>query len=147
MIFLIISIPFWIYSWHLHLFKILPSIVLTTNSHKERLTSPHNFQIYRWEPSKWSWWQLCWCGYRGEELLLLHTESYAFYISLHFLESNPPTPKSDEHLISPNIFTPKSNIKFMRIREMIRNSRSSWLFDKFSYIEIFMENLHTDVRV
>ena len=40
--------------------------------------------------------------------------------------------KSDRHLISPNSITPESNIKVMRVTEMITNSRSSWLLDKFS---------------
>ena len=39
---------------------------------------------------------------------------------------------SDKHLISPNIITPKSNIKLMTIREMTPNLRSPWLLDKFS---------------
>ena len=62
------------------------------------------------------------------------------------------TPKSDKYLISPNSITPKLNIKFMRITEMVGNSRSSWLLDKFSFehhkkcIKNSMENLHTDVR-
>ena len=42
------------------------------------------------------------------------------------------TPKSDEHLISPNSFTPELNIKVVRIKEIIANSRSSWLLDKLS---------------
>ena len=41
------------------------------------------------------------------------------------LAVKPLTPKSDKHLISPNNITPKSNIEFRRIREMIGNSRSS----------------------
>ena len=62
------------------------------------------------------------------------------------------TPKSDKYLISPNSITPKLNIKFMRITEMVGNLRSSWLLDKFSFehhkkcIKNSMENLHTDVR-
>ena len=35
------------------------------------------------------------------------------------LAVKPLTPKSDKHLISPNNITPKSNIEFRRIREMI----------------------------
>ena len=35
------------------------------------------------------------------------------------------TPKSDKHLISPHSITPESNIKVMRIKEMITNQRSS----------------------
>ena len=34
---------------------------------------------------------------------------------------NPLTPKSDQHLISPYNITPESNIKVMRIKEMITN--------------------------
>ena len=32
---------------------------------------------------------------------------------------NPPMPKSDQHLISPNNITPESHIKVKRIKEMI----------------------------
>ena len=32
---------------------------------------------------------------------------------------DPLTPKSDQHLVSPHNNTPESNIKFMRIKEMI----------------------------
>ena len=32
---------------------------------------------------------------------------------------NPTDPKVDQHLISPYNFTPESNIKVMRIKEMI----------------------------
>ena len=46
---------------------------------------------------------------------------------------NPITPKSDYHLISPYNITLESNIKVMRIMEMINRYRSSWLLsDKFS---------------
>ena len=45
---------------------------------------------------------------------------------------NPVPPKSEKHLIFPNSITPKSNIKFMKIKEMIGNSKSSWLLDKIS---------------
>ena len=34
---------------------------------------------------------------------------------------NPSTPKSDQHLISPNNTTPESNITITRIKEMITN--------------------------
>ena len=34
---------------------------------------------------------------------------------------NPLTPKSDQFLISPYNITPKSNIKVMRIKEIIAN--------------------------
>ena len=34
--------------------------------------------------------------------------------------ANPLTPKSDLYPISPYIITPKSNIKVMRIKEMIK---------------------------
>ena len=36
-------------------------------------------------------------------------------------EVKPLTLKSDQHLISPHKNTPKSNIKVMRIKEMITN--------------------------
>ena len=45
---------------------------------------------------------------------------------------NPLHLKSDKHLISPNRISPESNIKVTRIKEMITNSISSWLQDKFS---------------
>ena len=38
---------------------------------------------------------------------------------------NPLTPKSDQHLISPYNITLESNIKVMRIEEMITNYSSS----------------------
>ena len=34
---------------------------------------------------------------------------------------NPLTPKRNQHLISPNNITPESNIKVMKIKEMITN--------------------------
>ena len=34
---------------------------------------------------------------------------------------NPLTPKSDQHLISPYNITPESNIKVMRVKQMITN--------------------------
>ena len=40
--------------------------------------------------------------------------------------------KSDKHLIFPQSIMPKSNIMVMRIKEMITNSRCSWLLHKFS---------------
>ena len=45
------------------------------------------------------------------------------------------TPTCEQHLISPNSITPESHIKVMRIKEMISNSRSSWLLEqRFSLI-------------
>ena len=41
-------------------------------------------------------------------------------------------PESDLYLISPFNIIPKSNIKVMRIKEMIINRRTSWLLNKFS---------------
>ena len=37
-----------------------------------------------------------------------------------------------KHLISPHSITLESNIKFIRIEEMMASSRSSWLLNKFS---------------
>ena len=34
---------------------------------------------------------------------------------------NPLIPESDKHPISPHIITPESNIKVMRIKDMINN--------------------------
>ena len=44
----------------------------------------------------------------------------------------PLIPESDQHLISPYKITPESNIKVVRIWEMIINWRTSWLLNKFS---------------
>ena len=44
----------------------------------------------------------------------------------------PLIPESDQHLISPFNITPESNIKVVRIWEMIINWRTSWLLNKFS---------------
>ena len=38
--------------------------------------------------------------------------------------SNPVTPMSDSHLISPYNITPESHVKVVRIKEMIINWRS-----------------------
>ena len=43
------------------------------------------------------------------------------------------TPKSDWHLISPHNITHESNIKVLRRKEMIKDSRSFWLLNKFSW--------------
>ena len=40
--------------------------------------------------------------------------------------------KSDQHVISPYIITPGSNIQVTRKEKMIINWRSSWLLNKFS---------------
>ena len=56
--------------------------------------------------------------------------SYSFifyYLKEKERNINPLTPQSDKHPISPNSTTLKSNIKVMRIKEMITNSKSSWL--------------------
>ena len=37
---------------------------------------------------------------------------------------NPLNPKSDQHLVSPYNITPESNIRVMRMKEIITNSRS-----------------------
>ena len=36
---------------------------------------------------------------------------------------DPLTPKSDQHLVSPHNNTPESNIKVMRIKDMITHQR------------------------
>ena len=41
---------------------------------------------------------------------------------------NPLTHKSDWHLISPNCITPESNIKVMRIKELITNKKKAFDF-------------------
>ena len=63
--------------------------------------------------------------------LPFHSQNLNFN-SLHCLSYFPLkvnllTPKSDEHLISPYIITPESNIKVMRIKEMI-----AYLLNKLS---------------
>ena len=66
-----------------------------------------------------------------EEYYILKNHVLEFIVCWFLKLLNPLLPKSDKQ-ISPNSITPKSNIKFMRIREIIRNSRSSWLLNKFS---------------
>ena len=46
-------------------------------------------------------------------------------VSARFACLNPSTPKSDWHLISPYNVNPESNIKVMRIKEVITNLRWS----------------------
>ena len=48
------------------------------------------------------------------------------------LQCNPLNPKSDLHLISPYNITPESNIKVMRIKEMVTREGTFWLANKFS---------------
>ena len=50
-----------------------------------------------------------------------------YYLKEKERNINPLTPQSDKHPISPKSTSLKSNIKVMRIKEMISNSRSSWL--------------------
>ena len=50
-----------------------------------------------------------------------------YYLKEKERNINPLTPQSDKHPISPNSTSLNSNIKVMRIKEMISNSRSSWL--------------------
>ena len=45
---------------------------------------------------------------------------------------NPLIPESDQHLISPFNIIHESNIKVLRIKEMIMNWRTYWLPNKFS---------------
>ena len=45
---------------------------------------------------------------------------------------NPLIGESDQYLISPSNITHESNIKVMRIKEMMINWRTSWLLSKFS---------------
>ena len=59
-------------------------------------------------------------------------------------------PKSDWLLISPYNITFESNVKFMRIKEMITNLRLSKNFswsELMESIENSAENMHTDVTV
>ena len=50
-----------------------------------------------------------------------------YYLKEKERNINPLTPQNDKHPISPNSTSLKSNIKVMRIKEMISNSKSSWL--------------------
>ena len=62
----------------------------------------------------------------------------------------PLPPKSDWLLISPYNVTFDSNLKFMRIKEMITNLRVSKNFswsELMESIENSGENMHTDVTV
>ena len=45
---------------------------------------------------------------------------------------NPLIPESDQHLISPFNIIHESNIKVLRIKEMIMNWRTYWFLNKFS---------------
>ena len=45
---------------------------------------------------------------------------------------NTLIPECDKHLISPFTLIPESNIKVMRIKEMINNWRTPWLLNRFS---------------
>ena len=91
----------------------------------------------------------------GAYKLLITNLSYFQMLSCFFLyfSVNPLIPKSDQHLISPFSIIPESNIKVMRIKEVIINWKTSWLLNKFPLlghrdcIENSMENMHTDVRV
>ena len=51
---------------------------------------------------------------------------------MSYVGINPLAPKSDKHLISPYNITPESNMKVVRVEEMITNGSSSWLWEKFS---------------
>ena len=48
------------------------------------------------------------------------------------LQCNPLNPMSDEHLISPYIIMLESNIKVMRIKEVVTREGTFWLANKFS---------------
>ena len=65
----------------------------------------------------------------GAVILYLLLLIFTSLMPPHFLI--PLNSKRDKHLISSNSITPESNIKVMRIKEMITNSRSSWLLEKF----------------
>ena len=65
------------------------------------------------------------------------------------------TPKSDRHLISPNIITPESNIKNTRIKKSDHQLKKLLIVKQINSpyqhlrkcIENSMENMHADVRV
>ena len=68
---------------------------------------------------------------------------------------NTQTPKSDRHLISPNIITPESNIKNTRIKKSDHQLKKLLIVKQINSpyqhlrkcIENSMENMHADVRV
>ena len=74
-------------------------------------------------------------------------------VAIGFPCHKPFNPESDWHLISPYNISPESNIKIMRIREMINNQRTldcetnSPFQNLKKCMENSMENMHTDVRV
>ena len=47
---------------------------------------------------------------------------------------NPLTHKSDWHLISPYCITPESNIKVMRIKELITNKKKLLIFRQILHV-------------
>ena len=47
-------------------------------------------------------------------------------------EVNQLSIEIDQNLISPNSISPESNIKVMRVKEMITRPGSYWLWDKLS---------------
>ena len=46
------------------------------------------------------------------------------FMHLKLVLNNPLTPTRDKHLISPSSITPESNIKFMKIKEMVAKLQS-----------------------
>ena len=70
---------------------------------------------------------------------------------------NTQTPKSDRHLISPNIITPESNIKDTRIKKSDHQLKNLLIVKLVLFINLIstlgdiiensMKNMHADVRV
>ena len=62
-----------------------------------------------------------------------HIQILAWIKRYNFFNNQLPlTPESDQHVISPFNIIPESNIKVMRIKEIIINWRTSWLLNEFS---------------
>ena len=59
-----------------------------------------------------------WCA------LVIYQKKFKSQSGFYETLFNPLTPKGDWQLISPHNISPKSNIKVMRIREMINNQRT-----------------------
>ena len=73
---------------------------------------------------KWSWSPLSksqqpMCKYVNFHISKISQQPVCIVYHLYCLP--PSTPKTDQHLTSPYNITPKSNIKVMRIEEMIIN--------------------------
>ena len=83
------------------------------------------FALLMFSHTYWSIWTVC--VYCYPQIVLFFP-----FLLLLLPFFDPLIPQSDQHLISPFNIILESNIKVMRIKEMIINWRISWLLDKFS---------------